>query len=328
MNAANRLRWGILGTGRIAGQFAVGLAGAHRQVLAAVGSRSESSAKQFAVAHQAAEAYDSYEQLIASPGVDAVYISLPNSMHHEWTLRALRAGKHVLCEKPLATNLAQAQEMADVAKRQGKLLYEGFMYRSHPLTRALHKAVSEGKIGKLRVIRTSFLFVPAKIAGNIKFSTELSGGSLMDVGCYCLSYSRLFAGAEPVKLSATAHLHASGVDDYVVGTMAFPGDILASFSCGMTVRADNTAHLHGTDGYIDIPIPWKPPAKDAEFTLVDAAGNRHITRVSLDKDLYGNEAEDFAAALLDGATPAVTLADSLGNQRCLDELRAQIGLPF
>jgi predicted dehydrogenase len=328
MSTPARLAWGILGTGRIAGQFAIGLNASDRNSLAAVGSRSAATAAAFAAAHRAPAAYGSYEAVLTNPAVQAVYVALPNSMHHEWTLRALAAGKHVLCEKPLATNLAQAEEMFDAAHRRGLVLAEAFMYRSHPFTHAVQRAVAEGQIGRLCVVRTSFVFVPVKMEGNIKFSTALSGGSVMDVGCYCVSYARLFAGEEPVAITAAGHLHPAGVDDYAVGTLAFPGGLLANFACGMVARADNTAHLLGTDGHLEIPLPWKPPAVDAEFIRVDAAGVRHTTRMSAHKDLYGMEADDFAATVLDAAPQRVSPAFSLGNQRCLDAIRRQIGLSF
>ncbi len=322
------LAWGILGTGRIATQFAAGLNAAERCRLAAVGSRRAETGREFAGRHNIPVVHDSYDALIADPAVEAVYVSLPNALHHEWTLKALRAGKHVLCEKPLASNLAQAQEMFDTARGAGRVLAEAFMYRSHPLTHAVQQAVAEGRIGTLKVIRTSFLFAAEKIEGNVRFDAALAGGSLMDVGCYCLSYARLFARAEPRTLLACGQLHASGVDEYVAGALDFPGGVVSSFACGLTVRADNAAYLLGTTGYIQVPMPWKPPATDAAYTLVDAAGGHHTTQVSANKHLYALEADDFAATALEGAPQRVTEADSLGNQRCLDVLRRQVGVVF
>ena len=150
----------------------------------------------------------------------------------------------------------------------------------------------------------------------------------MDIGCYCLSYSRLFAGAEPTAMTAYGHLHESGVDDYAAGAMAFPGGIVAHFACGMTVHADNTAYLLGTDGYIEVPVPWKPPVTDAAFAIFDAQGKRQTILSDAGKPLYALEADDFAATVLDGVPQRVSVADSLGNQKCLDILRAQVGLKF
>ncbi len=323
-----KLRWGILGTGNIARQFAVGVNASERGVLAGVGSRRKDAAETFAKTHSISHAHGTYEEALRDPTIDAIYVSLPNSMHHAWTIKALQAGKHVLCEKPFAVNLAQAQEMIDAARQAKRLLMEAFMYRSHPQTLAVLDAVRSGQIGELRMIRSSFLFATAKPQGNIRFDASLAGGSLMDIGCYCLSFSRLFAGAEPEAMHAYGHLYPTGVDDYVAGILRFPRDILATFSCGTTVRADNTATILGTTGHIEIPVPWKPPAADAQFTIVNLANERHVRTVSTNKDVYGVEADDFAAAVLDGTPVRVSAEDTLGNQRALDTLRKHIGLPF
>ena len=327
--ASKILRWGILGTGNIARQFAQGLnAVPSRHAVLAVGSRQADTATAFAKTHSIATAYSSYAEVLADRKVDAVYISLPNSLHHPWTLAALAAGKHVLCEKPIANDAAQAQEMFDAAQRAGLVLAEAFMYRSHPLTHAVQAAVAAGKIGELKIIRTSFLYATNKIADNIRFNTSLGGGSLMDIGCYCLSFSRFFAGAEPTSMHVSAHMHSTGVDDYAVGLLHFPGDILATFTCGMAVRADNTASLLGTNGYIEIPIPWKPPANNAAFTIVDANNARDTQIVAVDTELYAMEADDLAASIFNHTPPRVSREETLGNMRALDEARRQIGLTF
>jgi D-xylose 1-dehydrogenase (NADP+, D-xylono-1,5-lactone-forming) len=322
-----KLAWGILGTGNIASQFAEGVGGSTGGTLAAVGSRTAESAARFAQAHGIPRAHASYEQLLADPAVQAVYVSLPNSMHHEWTLKALAAGKHVLCEKPFASTLAQARDMYAAAKKHNRLLAEAFMYRSHPLTWAVQKALADGTIGTLKLIRTSFVYASSKIAGNIRFDPALHGGALMDIGCYCLSYSRLFAHAEPTSMHIHGHLHDTGVDDYAAGSLAFPNGILATFSCGMTLHADNTATLHGTHGYLEIPIPWKPPATNAAFTVVTPAGRQTHT-VDTGKPLYALEADEFANSVFDGTPLRIPESETLGNQHCLDQLRHQMGLTY
>ena len=339
---ASTLRWGILGTGNIARQFTVGQTPGSRNVLSAVGSRSAQSAEQFAATHGLPRAYGSYEALIADPAIDAVYLSLPNSLHHEWTIRSLRAGKHVLCEKPLAANAAEAEEMFDVAERHGRVLAEAFMYRSHPLTRAVREVVGSGQIGELKLIRTSFCFRTTKIAGNIRFDASLAGGALMDVGCYCLNFARHFAGAEPTGVHGFGHLHPSGVDDHASALLAFPGGPVATLSCGITVQGDNTAYLCGSEGYVEIPVPWKPPRESAVYSVVRgtpplmdgpvkgpaAAPPRQTHHVTAPGELYALESEDFAAAVLDGRPPALDRRDSVGNMRLLDELRRQVGVKF
>ena len=266
-----KLAWGILGTGNIAGQFAAGVLGSQRAALPPR-ARSADAANRFARQHQIPHAHASYDALLADPSVQAIYLSLPNNMHHEWTLKALAAGKHVLCEKPMASNVAQVREMFAAARKHGRVLAEAFMYRSHAQTAAIQKAVDDGAIGVLKLIRTSFVYAAAIVEGNIRFDPALHGGSLMDVGCYCLSYSRLFAKSEPTAMQIHGHIHARGIDDYAAGSLAFPGNILATFACGITVHADNTAYLHGSEGYIEIPVPWKPPVENATFHIVTPQG--------------------------------------------------------
>lgn len=336
---ADRLRWGILSTGNIARQFATGVAASSRCVLAAVGSREQTSANSFAKSYLIPRAFGSYRELIQCDQIDAIYNAPPNSMHHEWTLAALAAGKHVLCEKPLASNAAEAREMFDAAEKAGKVLVEAFMYRSHPQTLAALDAVRSGAIGELQLIRTSFCYRTRRIDGNIRFSRALAGGGLMDIGCYCIDFSRLFAGADAIDAQVTGHLHESGVDDLAAGTITFSNGVLASFVCGMTVQADNTAYLCGTEGYIEIPVPWKPLREGAGFAIgrgtpprMDAVGKPAPTtpskewRATPSGELYGIEADDFAATVFDGQPPRVSRADSVGTMQLLDLMRQRLGM--
>jgi predicted dehydrogenase len=340
------LRWAILGTGNIARQFAVGVTASSRGVLTAVGSRSLEAAEEFARGYAVTHAYGRYDEALLGRDVDAVYISLPNSMHHEWTLAALRAGKHVLCEKPFAVTAAEAEEMFDAARKAGRVVMEAFMYRCHPQTAAVLDAVRDGAIGEVKLIRTSFCFRTTKVADNIRFRPDLAGGALMDVGCYCLSFSRLIAGEEPNVAEAACHLHASGVDELTAGVLRFPNNVTASFACGLTTQADNTAYVCGSEGYIEIPVPWKPPARGATYSIAHstpprmdqqgrpgrkdapAAPPRQAHVVDASGDLYGLEADDFAACALDGRPPRVLSQETIGNVQLLERLRKQIGLAY
>ena len=345
---AERLRWGILGTGNIARQFSAGVNASKRGRLAAVASRSADGAAAFAKAHAVPTFYGSYGELLTDGNVDAVYVSLPNSLHHEWTVLALQARKHVLCEKPLASNAAESEQMFDEAERAGRLVMEAFMYRCHPQTLAVVDAVRSGAIGHLKLIRTSFCYRTTRIAENIRFRSDLAGGALMDVGCYCLSFSRLIAGAEPIEAMAAGHVHASGVDDLAAGILRFPGTngdrsdpVLATFTCGMGVQADNTAYVCGSEGYIEIPIPWKPPVSGATYTIahstppkmdldamkksgIPIAPPRQTFTVDAGMDVFGVEADDFAASVLDGRLPRVSRQDTIGNMQLLDQLRKTV----
>lgn len=334
------LRWGIMGTGNIARQFATGVRQCRRGTLTTVASRTAAHAEAFAREYKIDKALAGYESLLDCADVDAVYISLPNTMHHSWTLRALRAGKHVLCEKPISVTAAEAIEMFAVAAECKRSLVEAFMYRCQPITAAIIAAVRAGEIGNLRTIRANFCFCTRHIEGNIRFNPALAGGSLMDVGCYCIDFSRLLAGCEPDRISGTAHIHSSGVDDSAVGYLGFPNGILASFTCGMTVQADNTAYLCGDEGFIEIPVPWKPPARGATYIVTQgippkmdrgpaaSAPPRKVRTFDAGMDLYGVEADAFAATVLDGQPPAVMPQETIGNMTVLQELRRQVGLTY
>ena len=337
---ADRLAWGILSTGNIARQFATGVRASRSGVLAAVGSRNALTACDFATAFGIPSHFGDYQSVLDDPGVGVVYNALPNSMHHEWTIKALRAGKHVLCEKPIASNAAEAEEMFDVAHKSGRVLMEAFMYRSHPQTLAVVEAVRRGAIGELRMIRTSFCFCTRKIEGNIRFSRDLAGGALMDIGCYCVNFSRLFAGGEPTGVTVTGKLHTSGVDELAAGTMKFASGIVASFTCGMTLHADNTAYLCGSEGFIEVPVPWKPPKGNGGFMVarstpprMDSAGKlvpapppRERVIMKVAEDLYGIEADDFAECAAGRKKPTVTREDSIGNMKVLDAMRKTLGV--
>lgn len=335
------LRWGILGTGNIARQFAKGVAASMRGVLSAVASRDGGKAGLFATEFQVPTSLGDYRQLLSRDDVDAVYVSLPNSMHHDWTIAALEAGKHVLCEKPFAVTSDQAHAMFAAADRAGRTVMEAFMYRCHPQTLAAHKAVQDGVIGKVMQVRASFCYRTNKIAGNVRFDPALAGGALMDVGCYCISLGHLFCG-KALDGSATGHVHESGVDDLCTGWLKYDGGAVTSFTCGTGTQANNTAYICGTDGYIEIPVPWKPPAPQGEFTVAHAtppkqdfaAGNvpapspRLTVNVPFEGDLYGIEADDFADAVLSGRPPRVTREETLEVCKWLERFRGQLGLKY
>ena len=332
------LAWGILGTGNIAGQFADALSAAARGRLAAVGSRERGGAERFVAERGLASRAATYDELLADRDVEAIYVALPNAHHRHWTERALEAGKHVLCEKPLAPRPGDAESMFDAAERNRRVLMEAFMYRSHPVTEAVLDELARGAIGELRMVRASFCFRLRHRDANIRFSPELAGGALMDVGCYCLDLARRVAGTEPARATVSARVHASGVDESAVGTLAFPGGELASFSCGMGLQADNTAYICGDEGYLEIPVPWKPPETEAIYRRHTMASpraeggsggpQRKERAVDAGRPVFALEADDFAATVRDGAAPRTTRAQSVGNARLLASLRKQAGLSF
>ncbi len=333
---SNTLRWGILGTGNIARQFAAGVKGSARGVLAAVGSRSSTSAAEFAKVFQAPVAHGSYDALLDDPSYDALYISLPNTMHHEWTIKALRAGKHVLCEKPISVTLDEAREMFAVADECGRTLIEAFMYRAHPQTIKALQLVRSGVIGNVKLVRSSFCYRVRKTDGNIRFDASLAGGALMDVGCYCLSLSRMITGEEPSELYGVNTRHPSGVDEQTSAVLKFPSGAVAEFTVGMMTQADNAAYICGDEGYLKIPVPWKPIPGRGEVILSHSIPPRQdnpaakptipeptVYQIDDDRPLYGIEADAFADSVVDSAPPFVSVQDTLGNMACLERLRGQ-----
>jgi predicted dehydrogenase len=338
MTADKKLAWGILGTGNIARQFSDGVKKyCERSWLAAVGSRSAQPAAEFAGRYGVLNSYPTYDQVLKDPQVDAVYISLPNSMHCDWAIRALSAGKHVLCEKPLASNAAEAAKMFQAARTSGKTLVEAFMYRAHPQTREVMEKVRAGAIGEVKLIRTSFCYRTNRVEGNIRFDPALAGGALMDIGCYCINFSRMVAGVDVTDIQASGALHEKGVDELVAGNLKFANGMLASFTCGMRAQADNSAYICGADGYLEIPWPWKPQPRGAKYWIKRSAPPKQDGgktdpspadefEVNAEMDLYALEADDFAATILDHKPVMVSEDETMATMRVLDEMRRQVGV--
>jgi predicted dehydrogenase len=308
------VRWGILSTARINRQVIPGAQASPDVALVAVGSRTRESADAYAREWKIPTAHGSYEELLADPQVEALYISLPNSLHVEWTVRALEAGKHVLCEKPLDRRADEVERALDAADRTGLILMEAFMYRHHPQTRLLTELVHDGAIGELRLVRSSFSFSLAD-EQNVRMRPELDGGALMDVGCYCVSISRLLAG-EPETALGRQVLGPTGVDVRFVGTLAFAGDVLADFDCGFDVPFRTGVEVVGAEGVIRIASP---------FLCVDPAvtverDGRVDRRAVADEDKYRLELENMSAAIRGEAEPALGRADAVGQVRAIDAL--------
>src|SRR5215472_16061265 len=255
------LSWGILGTGRIAGAFASGLARSRSGRLVAVGSRTQPGADAFGERFGAAGRHGSYEALLADERVQAVYIATPHPMHARLAITAAEAGKHVLCEKPLALNHAQAMAVVEAAAERDVFLMEAFMYRCHPQTARLVELVRSGEIGEVRAIRATFSFAARLDPAGRLLNRELGGGGILDVGGYCTSMARLLAGAEPVEVKAVGRIGETGVDEHAAAVLRFPDGVVAELLCGIRARADNTVWVFGSDGCIEVPEPWLPTAR-------------------------------------------------------------------
>jgi xylose dehydrogenase (NAD/NADP) len=302
-------RWGILSTARINGSLLEGARVARGVEVAAVASRDRARADAFAQAQGIPRAHGSYEALLADDGVDAVYIPLPNSLHHEWTMRALAAGKHVLCEKPYTRHAAELEEAFDLAERNGLVLSEAFMWRHNPQTRRLLELLPE--IGELQTIRATFAF-SLREPTNIRLSRELEGGSLMDLGCYCVSGARLLAG-EPERVYGEQFVGPSGVDIRFTGTLRHPGGVVAEFTSSLTYEHQGLEAI-GTRGRLFVPDPWHCTAG-----MVEVNGRaEHVPRANS----YALELEDVGAAIRGESRPLLGRADARGQARTIEALYA------
>jgi D-xylose 1-dehydrogenase (NADP+, D-xylono-1,5-lactone-forming) len=302
------IRWGLFGTGDITRKLLVGASTTPTAEFVAVGSRTQERADAYAATHGIARAHGTYEALLADPDVDAVYISLPNNLHHPATMQALAAGKHVLCEKPYTRHPDEVDEAFDAAEAAGLVLSEGFMWRHHPQVPVLLAILPD--LGRLEFIRATFSFAMAGDV-NIRLREDLEGGALMDVGCYCVSGARLLAGEEPAEVQGTATMGPSGVDVRFTGILRFPSGPVAEFTSGFTTDHRGLEAI-GTHGSVLLTDPWQSgPAtivRDGAVTTFPHA------------DPYGHELEDMAAAIRGEKAARLGRADAMGQARAIEAL--------
>ena len=284
------------------------------EALVAVASRDQMRADRYAKTWEIQRAYGSYDALLADPEVEAVYISLPNSLHCEWAIKALEAGKHVLCEKPLSRRASEVEAAFDAADRTGRLLSEAFMYRHNPQTKRAKQLVDEGAIGELRLIRAVFSY-PLYDEDNIRMSTDLDGGALMDVGCYAISGSRLFGG-EPERVYGEAWLGPSGTDWVFAGMLRFPGNVVALIDCGTAMTERDELEAIGSEGSLFLDDPWHCKAPGIELRR---AGR--VERIELDLlDSYQLELENLSDAIRGDGELLLGRDDAVAQARVLEAL--------
>ena len=313
-----KVRWGVLSTSNIGRR--VVLPAIQRSVngeLLAVASRDADKARAFADQLGIPRAYAGYEQLLADPEIEAVYIPLPNSMHREWTIKAAQAGKHILCEKPLALNAAECAEMEAAARANGVLLMEAFMYRFHPQTERVIELLRQGVIGEPSLIHAAFTFRLTNPA-NIRLQANLGGGALMDVGCYCVNVSRTLFDSEPIEVQAFAGWSAAGVDEQMIGNLRFPGGGYAQFDSALTLARRESYQVVGTDGVIEVPVAFLPGHSDTIIRIRGSAGERSETIAGIDE--YQLMAEHFAACVRGQATLRYPPAEAAVNMRAIEAL--------
>ena len=308
-NPTMPLNWGLISTARINRALIKPLRASDRNALVAVASRTQETAEKYAAEWDIPQAFGSYQAMLDDPGIDVVYNSLPNSLHTEWTVKALQAGKHVLCEKPLATSLEEVDAMREAAQSTVRYLTEAFMYRHHPQTLKVKQMIDEGVIGKVRLIKGEFTF-NIRSEDDVRLDPELGGGSIWDVGCYPISYTRYILGSEPEEVFGWQVTGNSGVDEVFSGQMRFPGGELAQFDSGFRSPYRSRIEIVGSEGALRVPRPFNP-GLEIDVELWD--GEKWEILNMPGQELYIGEVEDLADAVLLGKTPRISLEDSRNN---------------
>jgi predicted dehydrogenase len=322
---SDALRFGVLSTADIGLRKVLpAMLRADRVEVVAIASRDRARAAAAAAELELDRAHGSYEDLLADPDVDAVYNPLPNHLHAEWTIAAARAGKHVLCEKPLATTAADAERMIDACEQAGVVLMEAFMYRLHPSWVAVRQLVASGRIGALRAVQSWFSYFNDD-ASNIRNRLDAGGGALFDIGCYCVNLSRMLFGTEPTRVQGSVTRDPTmGIDVLTSAILDFP-DGVASFTSTTRAEPDQRVHVYGTEGRIAIEIPFNIPPDRPTRVLVSAGGDPPTAPdteelVFEPADPYTIQGERFAAAVLDGVPVPIPTSDAVANLRVIEEL--------
>jgi predicted dehydrogenase len=310
------LQWGLLSTAKINDALLAGIAQVDGARVAAVASRDSERARAYAAEHGIDRAHGSYEELLADRGVDAVYISLPNSMHHQWTVRALDAGKHVLCEKPYSRYPRDVEEAFELAAARGLVLMEAFMYRHNPQTLRVSELVGGGALGRPRLIRSSFRISVGQ--DDVRMQRGLDGGGLMDVGCYCVNYARLLGG-EPERAFAEQVLGGDGVDVVLAGELRFADELIACFDCGLSLPRHDGLEVVGDEASLYLADPWH--AREPRIELRRRDGSVEVVAEE-PVNSYAREVENFGAAIRRDARPRLGRDDALGQARAIAALYA------
>jgi predicted dehydrogenase/aryl-alcohol dehydrogenase-like predicted oxidoreductase len=335
MNPTSLVAWGIIGTGRIAQTFANSFAASKTGRLVAVASRTQASAETFAKDFPGVRAHGSYEAILADRDVKAVYISTPHPMHVEWVIRVARAGKYILCEKPIGLNHSEAMAAAEAARNNDVFLMEAFMYRCHPQTAKIVEIVESGRLGKLRLIEATFGFDAGAFNPKSRlFAQETGGGAILDVGCYCMSMVRLIAGAaegkafaEPVRIKGVGTLAENGVDEFAQALLTFPGGLQARLATAITHNLGSGVVVTGSDGTLRVSDPWfcGHPVAKLEIT---AKGKIETIEVPSPAPLYTLEIDTVAHNLAAGEAPCMPIGDTVGNMAALDAWRKEVGVVY
>lgn len=300
------LRWGLLSTARINRSLIHVIRLSRHSELIAVASRSLMKASAYAQEWDIPKAHGSYEALLADPDIDVIYNSLPNSLHTEWTIKALEAGKHVLCEKPICLTVGELDQISAAVQRSGKVVTEAFMYRHHPQTLKVSKLIHSGAIGDLQLIRGSFSFKLNR-SDDPRLDQSMGGGSIWDIGCYPISYAIMLTSTEPEEVFGWQVSGPSGVDLVFAGQMRFPNNVYAQFESSFSVPYRVNIEIIGSEGVIYVPNPYKPGKR--EKIILNQDGKSKIIPIR-GQELYIGEVLDIENAILHNLPPRISLADS------------------
>lgn len=319
------LNWGLLSTARINHALIPPLQVSKRNQLLAVGSRTQETADAYAKERKIPRAYGSYDALLADPDIDVIYNPLPNHLHAEWTVKAVEAGKHVLCEKPLALSVDEVDAIKSAAHKHGRVVAEAFMYRHHPQTLKVQEIVKSGSLGVLKLIRGSFSFVLTN-QRDVRLNPEWGGGSIWDVGCYPISYTRTVLGREPLEVFGWQVTGPTGIDETFVGQMRFREDIHAQFDSSFVIPLHAFMEIIGSEGTLSIPKPFKPQVNEQIYITRD--GRTETIKIK-GQELYIGEVEDMADAILLGRDSLISLDDSRANIKTITAFleSARLGKP-
>jgi D-xylose 1-dehydrogenase (NADP+, D-xylono-1,5-lactone-forming) len=310
------LNWGLLSTARINRALITPLRASKRNQLAAVASRTQESADNYAREWKISRAHGSYEALLADPEIDVIYNPLPNHLHAEWTIKAVEAGKHVLCEKPLALSVEEVDAIQSAARKHGRVVAEAFMYRHHPQTLKVQELVKDGSLGTLKLIRGSFSFLLAR-EGDVRLDPAMGGGSIWDVGCYPISYARTIVGKNPLEVFGWQVTGPTGIDETFAGQMRFDHDVLAEFDSSFVIPFHSFMEIVGSEGTLSIPRPFKP---ETDEKIHWTHGDKTEMIKIKGQELYIGEVEDMADAILLGREPRISLDDSRANVAAISAL--------
>ena len=313
-------RWGILSTARINESVLPAFGHLENATVCAVASRDLQRASKYAEVHNIAESYGSYQELLDSSEIDCIYVSLPNSLHAAWVERALRAGKNVLCEKPLAPTESEANRLFDIAEENNVLLMEAFMYRHHPQTHEVRRLVLDGVVGQPQLVRLSFNFKTEDPLTDVRYRKDLAGGALLDVGCYCVNFCTYLFDSVPIQVSGWARMAPGGIDEGFCGQMHFDNGVFAIFDCSIYTPLDIGITVLGDEGHLHVPTPWYPH-QPPRHILIESKGEKRTVDFQ-GEDSYQLEISNFSAAVIGEAMPLITREETTRNIATIERLAA------